>query len=93
MSKLQYIENPTEEDFPLIDRCAMCDQVCDWQPRYEMASRLGEHFQMLSSKRPMDYVPESRVVKICAGCVPDDNSALRQLIRGLYPVYAKRKGI
>ena len=93
MSKLIYIDSPTEEDFPLIDRCAVCDKVCDWQPRYEMAARTGEHFQLLSSLRPLDYVPEARVVKICADCCGDDNEELRRTIRVLYPVYAKRKGI
>ncbi len=93
MSKLIYTDSPTEEDFPLIDRCAVCDRVCDWQPRYEMAARSGEHFKLLSELRPLGYVPEARVVKLCADCVSVDHEELVHLIRLLYPVFAKRKGI
>lgn len=91
--KPPYTETPDETDFPLIDRCIECNKVCEWQPRYEMAMRPGEHFAMLSASRPMNYVPESRVVKLCADCIPNDNRLLRELIRSLYPVYAKQKGI
>jgi len=90
---LERVENPTEADFPLIDRCIECDEVCDWQPRYEIACRPAEHKALLAARRPLDYVPEHRVVKICSGCAPDDNEALRRMIRRHYPVYAKEKGI
>lgn len=88
-----YTDSPDETDFPLIDRCIECNKVCDWQPRYEMAMRPAEHLAMLTAKRPLNYVPESRVVKICADCAPNDNRLLREMIRRLYPVYAKQKGI
>ncbi len=91
--KPEYTETPDEVDFPLIDRCIECNRVCDWQPRYEMAMRTGEHNALLASKRPLNYVPESRVVKICADCIPEYNTSLKLLIRRCYPVYAKRKGI
>ncbi len=91
--KPEYTETPDETDFPLIDRCVICDRVTDWQPRYEMAMRSSEHYAELSAKRPLNYVPEARVVKICAGCVPEDNQALRDLIRREYPVYALKRGI
>ena len=91
--KQEYTETPTEVDFPLIDRCIECGGLCAWQPRYEMAMRDGEHNALLASKRPLNYVPESRVVKICADCVGDDNEALRRLIRREYPVYAAKRGI
>lgn len=91
--KPEYTDNPTETDFPLIDRCVLCERVCDWQPRYEMAMRSGEHNELLASKRPLGYVPEARVVKICADCTPDDNQKLREMIRRLYPVHATVKGI
>lgn len=91
--KPAYTETPDEVDFPLIDRCIECGGLCDWQPRYEMAMRDGEHNALLASKRPLNYVPESRVVKICAGCIPYYQEQLVDMIRRLYPVYAKRKGI
>lgn len=86
--KPEYTENPTEVDFPLIDRCVVCDRVCEWQPRYEMAMRPAEHFKMLSKKRPLNYVPEHRVVKICADCTPDANVDLKRMVRQYYPAYA-----
>ncbi len=91
--KPPYTETPTEAEFPLIDRCVVCDCVCDWQPRYEMAMRSAEHFALLSSKRPLNYVPEHRTVKICASCTPDSNVDLKRMIHQYYPVYAKQKGI
>lgn len=91
--KLEYTENPTEADFPLIDKCVICDGYCDWQPRYEIAARPVEHKALLAGKRPLEYQPEHRVVKICAGCIPNDNDELRRMIRRLYPVYAEKKGI
>ncbi len=91
--KPKYTETPTEVDFPLIDRCVVCANITSWQPRYEMAMRDGEHNALLASKRPLGYVPEARVVKICAGCIPDDNQQLRDLIRKEYPVYALKRGI
>jgi hypothetical protein len=95
MSKLEYVENPTEADFPLIDRCSVCNEICDWQPRYEAAARTAEHCITLADARPVTYVVESRTVKICAECVDDcgTNDNLRRLIRKQYPAYAKRKGI
>ena len=90
---MTYTENPTEADFPLIDRCIICDAITSWQPRYEVALRPPEHKALLQLTRPDDFVPESRTVKICADCTPDKNSALRMLIRKHYPTYAKRKGI
>ena len=89
----QYTTNPTEADFPMIDRCIKCEKVCDWQPRYEIFARTPEHKDLLSSRRRFDYVPETRVVKICAKCVPEDVEELKQMIRTYYPHYAKRKGI
>jgi len=91
--KLEYQENPTEEDFPLIDRCVECGEICDWQPRYEIFARLDIHNTILTEQRPLNYTPEYRVVKICAGCIPNDNQELRRLIRQHYPVYAQEKGI
>ncbi len=91
--KLEYTETPTEEDFPLIDHCVVCERVCDWQPRYEIAARPPEQKDLLLAARPLDFVPETRVVKICADCAPDDNDCLRAIIRLHYPVFAKRKGI
>ncbi len=90
---IEYKENPTEVDFPLIDRCVVCEGICDWQPRYEIAARPAEHKALLAAKRPLGYTPEHRVVKICAACNPADNEALRALIRKHYPVYAKEQGI
>lgn len=86
--KPPYVENPTETDFPLIDRCVVCESTCDWQPRYEMAMRSGEHNALLAAKRPLNYVPVSRVVKICADCTPDSNVDLKRIIHQYYPVYA-----
>jgi len=86
--KPEYTDSPDETDFPLIDHCAVCDRICDWQPRYEMAMRSAEHQALLTSKRPLNYVPEARVVKICADCAGDDNEELKRTIRVLYPVYA-----
>ena len=91
--KPEYTETPDETDFPLIDRCIECNGLCDWQPRYEMAMRPAEHFVELSKNRSLSYVPESRVVKICANCVPNDNFLLREMIRRHYAVYAAAKGI
>ncbi len=91
--KQPYTETPTEEDFPLIDRCVVCESTCAWQPRYEMAMRSGEHNALLASKRPLSYVPEARVVKICSSCVPNADVDLKRMIHQYYPVYAKRKGI
>ena len=93
MSKLIYTENPTEQDFPLIDRCVMCDGVCAYQPRYEIACRDALHSQRLAEGRPLGFVPSVRVVKLCATCIPDANASLRRLIRHHYPVYAKKEGI
>jgi len=93
MSRIEYTENPTEQDFPLIDRCVVCDGYCEWQPRYEIALRSAEHKAILAAKRLLSYVPDARVVKICAECCPDDNDELRRMIRRLYPVYATAKGI
>lgn len=90
---IEYKENPTEADFPLIDRCVECEETCEWQPRYEIAARPAEHKALLASKRPLGYTPEHRVVKICATCIPDDNEELRRMIRKHYPVYAKERGI
>lgn len=87
------LENPTEADFPLIDRCVVCNEICEWQPRYEEATRSQEHLAVLSEGRPLDYTRSTRTIKICAGCIPDDNDELRRLIRREYPVYALRKGI
>ncbi len=86
--KPEYIETPTEADFPLIDRCVVCECTCDWQPRYEMAMRDGKHFALLASRRKMSYTPEHRVVKICASCTPDSNVDLKRMIWQYYPVYA-----
>lgn len=91
--KPTYTDSPDETDFPLIDRCVVCNALCDWQPRYEMAMRSGEHSALLASKRPLNYVPEARVVKLCTECIPNDNQKLRELIRKLYPVHATVKGI
>ncbi len=90
---IEYKENPTEADFPLIDHCVECDCICDWQPRYEIAARPAEHKALLAARRPLEYVPEHRVVKICSTCAPEDNDALRRLIRKHYPVFAKERGI
>ena len=90
---MNYTETPTEQDFPLIDRCVVCERICDWQPRYEAANRDCDHAQHLAFERPMDYKIPHRVVKICADCAPDDNRELRRLIRKHYPVYAKHEGI
>jgi len=90
---LEYKENPTEADFPLIDRCVVCEAVCDWQPRYEIAARTPEHKALLAGKRPLGYTPQHRTIKICAACTPDDNQDLRTLIRKHYPAYALEKGI
>ncbi len=86
-------DNPDETDFPLIDRCIVCDGLCDWQPRYEMACRTPEHNTLLASLRPLGYVPGHRVVKFCIGCIPDDNDRLRRQIRKYYPAFAKKEGI
>ena len=89
-----YTENPTEQDFPLIDRCIVCERICSWQPRYESAARThDETVTLLENGRPFDYKRTTRIIKICADCVPTENSALRMLIRKHYPVYAKREGI
>ena len=88
-----YTDSPTEQDFPLIDHCVVCEGICDWQPRYEVAVREYDHSLHLKEHRPLDYKPEHRTVKICAACTPVENSALRMLIRKHYPAYAKRKGI
>jgi epoxyqueuosine reductase QueG len=53
--KIEWKEDPTEEDFPLIDRCAECGNVCAWQPRFEIVTRSDEHKALLASKRPVDY--------------------------------------
>ena len=91
---IEWTENPDETDFPLIDRCVVCDRVCDWQPRYEIAARPAEHKALLAGKRPLDYVPEHRVVKICSSCIPEgDPLHLIALIRFHYPVLAKERGI
>ncbi len=91
--KLEYQENPTEADFPLIDHCVVCEGICDWQPRYEVYARTPEQKDLLVEARPLLYVQETRTVKICADCVPNDNDELRRLIRREYPAFAKRKGI
>lgn len=92
--KPTYTETPDETDFPLIDRCVECNKVCDWQPRYETAMRSDDETQALVvNGRPFDYQIAHRVVKICADCAPNDNRLLREMIRRLYPVYAKQKGI
>lgn len=88
-----YTETPTEQDFPLIDHCVICERICDWQPRYEIAVREYDHTLHLKEQRPLEFTPETRVIKICADCTPVENSALRMLIRKHYTVYAKRKGI
>ena len=93
MPKLERVDNPTEADFPLIDRCVECGNVCEWQPRYEIACRPPEHFAELSAPRPFSYVPDARVVKICAECVPEYNEELKRMIRQYYPVYALKQGI
>jgi len=92
---LEHKDNPTEADFPLIDRCVICEEICDWQPRYEIATRTAEHKALLASKRPLGYTPEHRVVKFCAGCLKnfETNEQLRVAIRQNYPVYAREKGI
>jgi len=90
--KTTYTDSPTEADFPLIDRCVVCDCVCDWQPRYEIAIREYDHMLHLKEQRPLAYVPEARVVKICAGCTPTSNVDLKRMIRQYYPVYAQEKG-
>ncbi len=88
-----YLESPSETDFPLIDRCIVCGEITEWQPRFNMACRPGEHNALLASKRPLSYVPEARVVKICASCVPNADVDLKRMIRQYYPVYAAKKGI
>jgi len=90
---IKWLENPTEVDFPLIDRCIVCDEICTWQPRYEIFARSMEHKALLAAKRPLNYRPEYRVVCICAGCIPPDNDKLRRMIRKNYPVYAKEREI
>jgi len=93
MSKLIYNENPTEADFPMIDRCVVCDEVCSWQPRYEIACRSAIHNQLLATFRPVEYVNTYRTVKICGDCLPEGQEAVCQLVRKHYPVYAAEKGI
>lgn len=91
---IEHKDNPDETDFPLIDRCIICEGLCDWQPRYEIAARTPEHKALLASLRPLDYVPEHRVVKICSSCIPEDDLLqLIALIRFHYPVFAKERGI
>lgn len=90
---IEYTETPDETVFPLIDRCVICDGLCEWQPRFEIAARPLEHKALLAGKRPLDYSPEYRVVCICAGCIPDDNEALKSMIRLHYPAYAQSEGI
>jgi len=91
--KQEYIETPTEADFPLIDRCVVCNCVCAWQPRYERFMRLQTDQELLDTRRPLSYVPEHRVVKICSDCAPNEPEALKAMIRLHYPVYAQEKGI
>jgi len=85
---IEWKENPDETDFPLIDRCVICDGLCDWQPRFEIAARSDAHKLFLASERSLNYVPEYRVVCICASCIPADNAALRRMVRREYPTYA-----
>lgn len=90
---IEWKENPDETDFPLIDRCVICDGLCDWQPRFEIASRPPGQKELLFRMRPLNFVSPYRVVCICAGCIPDDNDKLRRMIRREYPAYAKQRGI
>lgn len=91
--RLEHKDNPTEDDFPLIDRCVECDGVCEWQPRYERACRDDLMMQKLIQGRPLGFTPEARVVKICAGCLPDDLRQMKLMIRFHYPAYAQNRGI
>lgn len=90
---IEWKENPDETDFPLIDRCVICDELCDWQPRFEIAARTMADKEMFANLRPLGYTPKHRVVKICAGCIPADNAKLRYLIRKHYPKFAQKEGI
>jgi len=84
--KVKWIENPTEAEFPLIDRCINCGEPCAWQPRFEIAARSPEHKQHLFANRRFGYIPESRIVKICGDCLPKENvRRVRAMVKLAYP--------
>lgn len=87
--KLKWTDAPTDADFPLLDKCVVCGQICDWQPRFAFACRTLDHRALLESLRPRDFRPSKRVVKICGGCLPrDDWEFVRALVKFYYKEYS-----
>lgn len=73
-------------DFALVDYCVACGRQCDWQPRFERATRSPEHAATLALARPALFKPEPRVVKICSDCVPsEDFEGVRKVVLKYYP--------